>query len=611
MRQAPNSLASRLVSLIVIVVILSLSGSMAAAKTVKLKIIETSDIHGSFFPYDFIQAKEVSTSLAQISTYVKKQRAKPDQHVILVDNGDILQGQPTVYYYNFEKTDTPHICAQIMNFMHYDLGVVGNHDIEAGHAVYDKLVEEFQFPWLAANAVKTEDGQPYFEPYTVIEKDGITIAVLGLITPWIPHWLPENLWEGMAFEDMIATSRKWVQHIQEHEQPDLLIGVFHAGVDYTYKGMTAETPNNENASQLVAEQVPGFDVIFVGHDHAAWNETVTNSAGEEVHILGPKDAAENAAVAAITMTYDETQKTWTTEIDGQIITVRNYPADEEFMAKFSPVVDELKAYVDKPIGRFTKTISTRDAMFGDSAFVDLIHRIQLELTGADVSFAAPLSFNAMIEEGEVFVRDMFKLYKYENLLYTMALSGQEIKDALEYSYGNWFDQMTGPEDHLILFKKDDDGNPLWKEQYRSYATVARYYNYDSAAGINYTVDVSKPAGERITIDSLADGTPFDLEKQYKVAVNSYRGTGGGGHLTTGAGIPKEELSQRLLASTIKDLRYFLMKWIEQQEIVTPEPLGNWEVVPTAWWEQAKKMDYSYLYYPRPPERQEDGPRVHQ
>ena len=599
---------SVVVSLLLVSMLFLGFGTSADAKTVNLKIIETTDIHGSLFPYNFIKDKEVPTSLAQVYSYVKEQRANPEQHVILLDNGDILQGQPTVYFYNFEKTDAPHICAEIMNFMKYDASVVGNHDVEPGHAVYDKLVKEFTFPWLAANAVKADTGEPYFEPYTVLERDGVKIAVLGLTTPAIPEWLPENLWEGIEFEDMIESARKWVKIIQEKEQPDLLIGLFHAGVDYTYGGRTADTPKNENASKLVAERVPGFDVIFVGHDHHGWNESVTNEAGEHVLILGAVNAARTAAVADVKMTFDDTKKTWSADagaiqftfIAGEIIEIKDYPADEEFMAQFSGAVDEVKGFVSKQIGKFMETISTRDAMFGDSPFVDLIHRIQLDLTEADVSFAAPLSFDATINEGEIFVRDMFKLYQYENLLYTMKLSGKEIKDFLEYSYGIWFNQMKDGADHLMAFKKDDSGNLIWSNRSNSFELKARYYNYDSAAGIIYSVDVSKPVGERVIIKSMADGTPFDMEKMYKVAINSYRGNGGGGHLTKGAGIPKEELTNRMLSSTIKDLRYFLMKWIEEQQIVTPESLGNWNVVPAEWWEKAKETDYKLLYETKAP-----------
>jgi len=120
-------------------VIIILITSHCFAQTVHIKIIETTDVHGSIFPYDFKNDKKASASLSQVLTYVKKERAKKDQHVIFVDNGDILQGQPVVYYYNFEKTNEKHIVAEVMNYMKYDVGTIGNHDIEAGHDVYDKI----------------------------------------------------------------------------------------------------------------------------------------------------------------------------------------------------------------------------------------------------------------------------------------------------------------------------------------------------------------------------------------------------------------------------------------------------------------------------------------
>ena len=123
-----------------------------------------------------------------------------------------------VYYSNFEKTDQKHICAEVMNFMAYDAGSVGNHDIEPGHEVYDRLVNEFAFPWMAANAIKNSDGKSYFQPYTMIEKEGVKIAVIGFVTPAIPEWLPEKIWSGMHFEELEVSAKKWMAIIKEKEQ---------------------------------------------------------------------------------------------------------------------------------------------------------------------------------------------------------------------------------------------------------------------------------------------------------------------------------------------------------------------------------------------------------
>lgn len=560
-----------------------------------LTVIETTDIHGAILPYDFINDKEAASSQAQIYSLVKAERLKTGTEVLLLDNGDFLQGQPIVYYYNFEATDKEHIAARVMNYMGYNASVVGNHDVEAGHDVYDKLIDEFDFPWLAANIIDTASGEPYFEPYTMVEIKGARIAILGMCTPGVPTWLPENLWEGMEFRGMVETAEKWVPIIEEKEEPDLLIGLFHAGTDYTYSGYGETDGLNPNASLLVARDVPGFDIVFTGHDHQTHNETITNSAGEDVLLLGALDDGRTAAVAEVMMDYDEETGEWSVSPVGRIVDGTELPVDPQFAEDFADVKQEIIDYVGKPIGTFTKSINTRDSMFGDSPFVDLIHRIQLELTGADVSFAAPLSSNAEIAEGQVYVRDMFNLYKYENLLYTMEMTGRQIDDFLEYSYGYWFDTMTGPGDHLIHFKRDDDGELIWNERYSSYDTATRYYNYDSAAGIDYVVDVSQPMGEKVMISGFSDGRPFEPDGVYRVAINSYRASGGGGHLTKGAGMDDAAIAANTLTSTDKDLRYYLLKWIEEEGTVTPSALGNWKVVPEAWVEEAAARDYEMIY----------------
>lgn len=577
-------------------VLFQIIGTLSFPQTITVKIIETSDVHGAIFPYDLKENKETNSSLARVTTYLKEQCADTNQIVFLLDNGDILQGDPVVYYYNFEKTDTIHLYADVMNYMKYDAGTVGNHDIETGHDVYDKFNTEINFPWLAANAINTTINESYFKPYTTIERGGVKIAVLGLITPAIPQWLPEKIWAGMRFDDMVETAQKWVKKIRETEQPDLMIGLFHAGVDYTYNDQNENTYKNENAAKLVAKKVDGLDVVFVGHDHAGWNTKTKSPSGKDVLILGTTAGARNIAVANYVLKYDKVCMIYhKKEITGELVDMKNYVPDAGFMNRYKNNFEEVKNYVSRPVGEFSETISSRDAMFGPSKFVDLIHTIQLDLTDADVSFSAPLSFNAKIDKGTVYVKDMFDLYRYENLLYTMELTGQEIKDYLEFSYGNWFNQMKDENDHLLKFKLDESGNIKYSERTKSPELEERYYNFESAAGIDYVVDVTKPIGEKITIKNFSNGNPFDLNTKYKVAVNSYRGNGGGGHLTRGAKIPQEDLSNRVINSTEKDLRFYLMKWIEKEKLVTPKLIGNWNVVPENYWQAGKLKDYQLLF----------------
>jgi len=234
-------------------------------------------------------------------------------------------------------------------------------------------------------------------------------------------------------------------------------------------------------------------------------------------------------------------------------------------------------------------------LFGPSEFVDLIHTAQLELTGADISFASPLSFNTTIDSGWIKVKELFKLYHYENYLYTMSLSGEEIKDYLEYSYGNWFNQMSDESDNLLKFKINDNGNIKYSDRTGFPELEEVYYNFSTAAGINYTVDVSKPAGDRVHITDLSNGNLFDFDKTYTVAINSYQGSGGGGLLTRGAGISTDELSERIITSTDHDIRYNLIQWIKEKEVINPYIIGNMKMKPSGWWEKAKAKDYEILF----------------
>ena len=573
----------RLISLIMILAA-GFNTINAQEHTIKLKIVQTSDIHGNFFPYDFINRKAWGGSLACVHAFAEEQRKTFGDNLILLDNGDILQGQPSVYYYNFIDTVSSHLCADMLNFMRYDAANMGNHDIETGHAVYDRWVKECNFPVLGANIIDTKTGAPYLPPYKIIERDGIKIAVLGLITPAIPAWLAENLWEGLQFEDMETSARKWVKIIQEKEKPDILIGLFHSGREASKN--TGKW--NENASLTVAQNVPGFHIVLMGHDHRQFCQNVPNCEGNYVMAVNP--GSNGNAVSDIDITITKNGNETSMNIDARLTDMNKYEPSKEFMAHFKKQYDDVDNFVKQKIGTITASLDTRPAYFGSSAFIDFIHTLQLAISGADISFAAPLSFDATIDKGDIYMSDMFNLYKYENMLYVMELTGKEIKDYLEYSYSIWTRQMTSPDDSLLLLKD------ITPEEDKSHAIFANpSYNFDSAAGIIYTVDVTKPQGEKISISSMTDGTPFLMDKTYKVAINSYRGNGGGELLTRGAGIPQDQLHARIVFSTDKDLRFYLMEYIRKQGTLSPKALNQWRFIPDEWVKQAAKRDYDLLF----------------
>lgn len=547
----------------------------AIESPVTLQIAVTSDVHGTIFPYDFINNKTPESSMSKVCAYARQMRQNTDTAFILLDNGDILQGQPVMDYYHQVKNDTVHICAQIMNYIGFDAASVGNHDIECGHSVYDKLRDQYHFPWLAGNAIDTLSQKPFFKPYTIIERNGARIAIIGLTTPGIPQWLPQTLWSGLRFDDMIETASRLMNEVKEKYHPDAIIGLFHAGLDPTYGGQSASQRFNENAAELIAFQVPGFDAVIAGHDHKPTTYSVINSDKKNVVIVNPGSHSSYLGIINLQMT-----KSGNTAV-GKLLSLKTMPDDQTYNNTFAPQIAEVKHYLGKRIGYLSETLRTNDALFGDCDFIDLIHLVQLKYSGADISFAEPMALNVKVDTGIICLNDLFKIYKYSNTLYTIQLTGAEVDQFLEFSYGQWFNQMKTANDHLINLDKNN-------------RLIANAYNLTSADGIQYTIDVTQVAGDRVTITGFNDGRSFDLNATYKVALSSYRANGGGGHLTRGAGIKPEDLPKRVLTISKEDYRFLLKDFLEQSTHTQSFTNNNWQVIPFDWVKIAREKDSKAL-----------------
>ncbi len=551
---------------------------------VKLRIVETSDVHGCFFPYDFINRQPKKGTLARVSTYVNQLREEYGDNLIMLENGDILQGQPTCYYCNYINTDMTNVAADVVNYLGYNAQVFGNHDVETGHPVYDKWIRELKCPVLGANIINTETNQPYVNPYTIIQRQGVKIAVIGMLTPAIPNWLNEDLWKGMRFEEMVKSARYWMDYVQKNEKPDVVVGLFHSGKE----GGIITEEYEEDASLKVAREVPGFDIVFFGHDHATHKSFVKNVEGKNVLCLDPSCNALQVADACIEIEIGKRGKI-TKRITGEIVDVTPYDIDQRYVSHFQAAIDSVNNFVNRPIGVFESALYTRDCYFGSAAFTDFIHDLQLQLTDADISFNAPLSFDTSIPAGTVYVSDMFNLYRYENQLYVLRMTGEEVRKHLEMSYDLWVNTMHSPDDHIMLLndQKSDD------QQRFMFKNLA--FNFDSAAGIDYEVDVTKPNGQKVHILRMSNGQPFDEKKWYKVAMNSYRGNGGGELLTRGAGIPLKQIPERIIFQSEKDQRYYLMQEIEKAGRLNPKAHGNWRFVPDEWAKPAIERDRALLF----------------
>ena len=545
------------------------------SKTVTIRLVETSDVHGAFFPYNFTERRPMEGTMARVSTYLKRQRKTYGDRLILLDNGDILQGQPTCYYTNYVKTDEPNIAAEVINYLKYDAETFGNHDVETGHAVYDKWIKEVKCPMLGANIIDTKTNKPYVKPYTIIEREGVRVAILGMLTPAIPNWLHESLWTGLRFDEMLQTARHWLKILKEQEKADVIVGLFHSGWD----GGIVTPTYEEDVARKMAETVEGFDVIFFGHDHTERNTTINNTL-----CMDPSCNALKVAEATIQIRNGKVVSK-----KGEIIDVRNEAIDQQYIAHFQPQIDAIRQYVERQLGTFASPMRSRDAFFGSAAFTDLIHQLQLDETHADISFNAPLTFNTDIKAGPIYMSDMFKLYRFENKIYVLRMTGEEVRKHLERSYDLWVNTMKSPDDHIMMLNEGSAGD----EQRRGFKNLT--FNFDSAAGIDYVVDVTKPDGQKVHILQFSDGRPFDEKAWYKVVMNSYRGNGGGELLTHGAGIPLDSINNRIIFMSERDQRYYLTQKIEREGKVEGKALNNWRFIPDAWARPAIERDRKLIF----------------
>lgn len=547
--------------------------SCGEQRPTQIKIVCTGDVHGHLFPYDFLTGDSADGSLARVSSYLKEQRQQ-NGNVIYIDNGDMLQGTPAVYCYNTYAIGQKHVAAAVLNYLQCDAVVLGNNDIEPGGPTYQRYADELACPVLGGNIVFSGTESPFLPPYTIVEREGVKVAILGLTTPVIPYRVPKCQWPELEFGDMEQSASRWMKHLRENANPDIVIGLFHSG----YEGGVVTEDCVESATRRVAERVPGFDAIFYGHDHQPRAAKVVNVEGDTVLLLNPgKDAH---LIASLDVVFD---KDGQAKLDAALVDANKYAPDEEYMQTFAPYVERINNYVNRTIGTSDCAAATGDALFGPSVFMDFVHQMQLDVSGAKISFAAPLVYDYVFPEGEVKVCDIYRLYPYENNLYVLWLTGREIKDYLEMSYGMWVSQMTSSKDHLLLLDSAEEQlqNP--------------FFYFDSAAGIIYEVDVTKPVGHRVSIKRMADGAPFDMNMRYMVAMNSYRAHGGGGLLTEGAGITHEQLQQRIEYTTTADLRFYMINYIDMRETISPRSLNQWKFVPERWTIPAAERDRTLLF----------------
>ncbi|MBR4735328.1 MAG: bifunctional metallophosphatase/5'-nucleotidase [Bacteroidales bacterium] len=535
-----------------------------------LTVLSTNDVHSTWFDSTYVGGG-IKNSIFAMNYYIDSVRtADGPQNVLLIDAGDCLQGDNAAYYFNYVDTETPHLFPRIIEYMKYDAIAMGNHDIETGHPVYDrvqKALVKAHAPFMAANAVRNDNGKSYFPAYKMVRKAGLRIAIIGYNNANIKAWLSEELWSGMHFESIASRIQSDVDYVRGKEHPDIVIAAMHSACgqgDGTI--LEAEALDAFNL-------VKGVDWLICGHDHRPYVETrdtcaLLNSGSHSRYVAHGKMhlTVKDGAVAS---------KSFETDL----IPVKAEKADPVMRAHFRKDFEAVRAFTLQEVGILNMDLRTRDSYAGMCDYINLIHTICLAQEPAELSIAAPLTYNKTIKSGILIFNDLFTIYPFENQLYVIKMTGDEVVRYLEASYDRWIVTASKPGDHVLnIIEKD---NPRTMQKGWSFANAQ--YNFDSVAGINYTVDVTKPRGKRINVTSMADGSAFDPARTYNVALTSYRASGGGALLDE-IGIETDLIDERVVAR-YPEIRNLLFQRLQEdpsidpEEVSDPSILGHWSFVP--------------------------------
>ncbi|NRD09063.1 bifunctional metallophosphatase/5'-nucleotidase [Rathayibacter agropyri] len=519
---------------------------------VELTLVSTTDTHGHVYDWDYFANAPYPAAgtlgLTRVATEVDRLRAeKGEESVLVMDNGDAIQGTPLTYYYGLGdgaagvlSGETTHPMATAFNTIGYDAQVVGNHEYNYGLDMLGAYEGDLNAPLLGANVINVATGEPYHDPYTLIEReiDGttVTVGVLGLVTPGVRVWDKQYVDGVLEFQDMVAAAKQWVPIVQE--QADVVVVLAHTGQGTVPDAEYDPADLNEDVVNNIATQVPGIDVVVAGHSHKDVPETLfTNVVGEQVLVTQPKFWAQGLTEVTLNVVPDAAgglNVDWSAGNAPVAKPVYATDIADESTAMVDALAEQHATtidYVNTPVAESVEELSAETSRYEDTPVIDFINTVQAEtvetaLEGTEwadlpvISQASPFSRTAVFPKGQVTIRDIAGLYIYENTLRGVELTGAEVREYLEFSAryftqtaeGAVFDPATGTNART---QDRPDGIPD--------------YNYDAISGLDYVIDVSQPAGSRIRGLSHSDGTPVADDERFVMAVNNYRQSGGGAY----------------------------------------------------------------------------------
>jgi 2',3'-cyclic-nucleotide 2'-phosphodiesterase (5'-nucleotidase family) len=529
--------------------------AVPVGERVEITILGTTDVHGRIVPWNYYTAAEEDLGLARVATLVDSIRAA-DAEVVLVDSGDLLQGNPFDYFYGVVEPADTHPVIHAMNHLGYDAAVVGNHEFNYGIPALERAIAGASFPFLGANVTIAGSDSTAFPPFTVVERGGVQIGILGLTTPGSAIWDRANVEGRLEFGDIVAAARRWWPELEA--QSDVQVAIVHSGLGpgSSYDEDATGVPP-ENQGRALAEALPGLEAMLLGHSH---RNVPSDTVGG---VLVAQAGRWAEALAAVSIELERVEDGWrVVDRSSTTLSTAGVPPQPTLMAEIRPHHERVVRYAADTIGFTPDAWSAATARIADTSIIDLLQRVQFDATGADLSAASVFDTRATMGPGPITVADAAALYLYDNTLKTIRVTGRQVRDYLEYS-AKYFHRTTAEGEPIDAAGDDDlevDSIPG--------------YNYDVIAGVEYTIDISQPIGQRI-VDLAFRGEPVRDDQSFTLAIHNYR-QGGGGGFTMIQDAPVVEDGQQ-------EIRQLLVDWIAEHDTIRESDVfePSWRIVPEA------------------------------
>jgi 2',3'-cyclic-nucleotide 2'-phosphodiesterase (5'-nucleotidase family) len=529
-----------------------LAGCAPASRTpdavaVDLVVAATTDVHGRLRGWDYYSnGPDSARGLSRAATIVDSVRAAHPGRVILVDAGDLLQGNPLTYVAARVSSDTVNPVIAAMNAMEYDAAAIGNHEFNYGLPYLARAIGQARFPFLAANAYLPAGGRAYSASRNV-SRGGVRVGIVGATTPGAMVWDRDNLAGRVSIRDIVPEVRSAVAEARA-AGADVVVVVVHSGLNEPASYDTASTGlPSENVSARIAREVEGVDLVVYGHSHREMRDTVIG----RTMLVQPRNWAGNVAVAHLGMVR-EGGRWHVAARRGDLVTAAGHVESPRVLAVTESMHRQTIAYVTSPVGSTAVAWRADSARVADTPLIDFMLETQRRAAGADLASTAAFSLDAALDSGPITIAELAALYPYDNTLRAIRISGRQLRDYLEYS-SRYFRTMppgAGP----------GTASPI--------DPSVPGYNFDIVAGADYVLDLTRPAGARVTRLTVKGRAVADADS-FTLALNNYRQTGGGGYaMLRGAPVVYDrqlEVRQLLIdevrrRGTISPADYFTQNW---------------------------------------------------